>query len=118
LEVKSATPFNYTSATDYKMAVRQDNVLALALSRFVDFLNQIRYFLINEQSNFPYEVGWNQFQTLSPFKFVEMLGFKPATSWFVIRHADPSANEAVYNNNNSMAYESQRFNAAFTRALQ
>ena len=45
---KEATSVNYTSATDWKMAVRRDNaVLSSIKSINVYFLNQIRYFSIN-----------------------------------------------------------------------
>ena len=43
---KGATLVNYTSATDWHMAVQRDNVISTAevKSNNADFLNQIRYF--------------------------------------------------------------------------
>ena len=45
---KGAKTVNWTSATDCQLAVRRDNMISISSVKSfnVDFLNQIRYFLI------------------------------------------------------------------------
>ena len=61
---KGTIPVNQSSATDWQMSVRQNNVFSITLKpNNVDFLNPINYFSIKQLPNFPHTAGITPLRT-------------------------------------------------------